>query len=86
MSHHKQGNIMNKKIVRFTGNVMFIHNPDKRAALVPLDHPDTVNVSNNKEVITSPVVTVDTNDQGLPYRVETQNTIYVRVENEQARA
>ena len=77
---------MNKKIVHFTGNVMFIHNPDTRAVLVPLDHPDTVNVSNTKEVITSPVVRVDTDGEGLPWQVETRNTIYVRVEHEQASA
>ena len=77
---------MSKKIVRFTGNVMFIHNPDKRAVLVPLDHPDTVNVSNTKEVVTSPVVTVNTDGDGSPCRVETRNTIYVRVENAQASA
>lgn len=69
---------MSKKIVRFTGNVMFIHNPDKRAVLVPLDHPDTVNVSNTKEVITSPVVNYAEHEDTGVFRVETLNTIYLK--------
>lgn len=73
---------MNKKIVLFTGNVMFVshYGQPMRAMLKPLDHPDTVNVTNTQEVITSPVLDYSENDDGV-YRVETMNTIYLKDES-----
>lgn len=44
-----------------------------RAVLHPLDHPDTVNVSNTKQVITSRVLSHDP----VSGRVETQNSVYI---------
>lgn len=42
------------------------------AFIQPVDHPDTVNVSNKRVVMTSPVIEWDINGN-----FETRNTIYV---------
>lgn len=59
-----------KKFVHCIGDVQMMGN---RAILRPLDHPGP-DVSNTREVITSPVVSHD----HLSGRLETANTIYVK--------
>jgi hypothetical protein len=47
----------------------------ERAMLYPMNHPDTYNVSNHKEVLTSKVIDSMELDGNIVY-VETMNTIY----------
>lgn len=56
----------------------FVGNGSQRMFCKPINHPDTVNVSNTKEVVTSRILERYSRD-GKDY-VETQNTIY-EVEN-----
>jgi len=64
-----------KPIVHFTSSTNdYIHvgNP---AFVNPIDHPDTVHVSNRKPIRTSEVVAI--NEDGF----ETKNTIYKRLKS-----
>lgn len=66
-----------KKVVQFKASqVCYIH-PSKSFALVfPIDHPDSDNVSNKKEVRTSQVISV-VKDGNVVVEFETLNTKYV---------
>lgn len=67
----------NKKVVKYT-SVVFPYAPTSDpvgypAVVVPVDHPDTVNVSNGIEATTTDVVAYD-EATGI---FETKNTVYV---------
>lgn len=61
---------MNKPTVHYLGTPINLMN---KAILHPVDHPDHLNVSNTKEVVTSDVVSWCI-ESG---RIETKNTIYI---------
>lgn len=63
-----------KPIVHYVGTPWIINgfNGQKHAKLVPVEHPDTVNVSNNRMATTSAIVSMNV-DTG---RIETRNTVY----------
>lgn len=58
-----------KKVVHYRGIPQIVGD---RALIYPVDHPDTVNVTNTEQAITSPIVRKDL-DTG---EFETLNTIY----------
>ena len=65
---------MNKPIVHYKSPA--IKNGIDRALLYPVDHPnhlDGHNISNNKQVLTSKIISWDE----ITGRIETQNTIYI---------
>ena len=69
---------ISKKIVHYDleqGAIVFEYG----AILNPVDHPDSANVSNTKEVFTSKVLSYDP-ESG---RIETENTIYIPYEETQ---
>ena len=68
---------MKKKTVRYSGEKPVGVVVGQSTYLTPVDHPDTLNVSNNKLVRTSRVVAFDE----ATGRVETLNTIYIPLEN-----
>lgn len=63
-----------KPIVHYVGTpeIFTDFNGQQRAHLTPVDHPDTVNVSNNHMATTSAIVSMNA-DTG---RIETRNTVY----------
>jgi hypothetical protein len=66
---------MTKRIVHYRGDVKFERLAGITFAfLYPCDHPDSARVSNEKLVITSPVVSYNI----VTGCLETQNTVYVR--------
>ena len=66
-----------KKVVQFKASqVCYIHPSNSFALVFPIDHPDSDNVSNKKEVITSKVVSV-VKDGNVVVEFETLNTKYV---------
>lgn len=62
----------NKRIVNYTGKAILSGN---RAILIPVNHPDTTNVQNGEFATTSKVLQHDEQTG----RIETLNTIYVRI-------
>ena len=67
-----------KKIVHFTQARIFTWpGTDKEYADVwPIDHPDTLRVSNTKAALTSQVIGAVRDASGNIMEFETQNTIY----------
>jgi hypothetical protein len=59
---------VDKKVVHFTGEAVFLYG---RAYVTPVDHPDTVRVTNTQVAQTSTVVAI--NEDGS---FETLNSIY----------
>jgi hypothetical protein len=68
-----------KKVVQFKASKgCFIHHTGAFAIVYPIDHPDSENVSNKKEVRTSQVLNpVIFDDDGTVVEFETLNTKYV---------
>jgi hypothetical protein len=63
-----------KKVVQYDSAVFFTDwNGDRRAEVVPVDHPDTVRVSNGRPATTSIVL----NSDEVSGCFETEYTIYV---------
>lgn len=62
-----------KKVVQYESANFFNWFGDKRAVVVPVDHPDTVNVTNGRIATTSTVLNFDEASGCF----ETKNTIYV---------
>lgn len=66
-----------KKVVQFKASqVCYIHPSNSFAMVFPVDHPDSDNVSNKKEVRTSQVISV-VKDGDVVVEFETLNTKYV---------
>lgn len=66
-----------KKVVQFKASqVCYIHPSNSFAMVFPIDHPDSDNVSNKKEVMTSQVISV-VKDGNVVVEFETLNTKYV---------
>lgn len=62
-----------KKIVQYIGDVTIVGNGnERRLLLTPVDHPNTANVTNTREALTSRLV--KTQEGGT---FETMNTVYV---------
>lgn len=64
-----------KPLVHYVGTPEIFTDFDgqQRAYLTPVDHPDTVNVSNTRVARTSAIVSMNS-DTG---RIETRNTVYI---------
>lgn len=63
---------MNKRIVHYDDSKP-VQEVGERVILHPINHPDTINVSNTTTVITSKVVSWN-KETGV---IETQNTVYI---------
>jgi hypothetical protein len=68
---------MQKPIVHFKiSEGCFIPKDNSYALVSPVNHPDSTNVSNTKQVITSKVLSViQENNQVVEF--ETENTVYI---------
>lgn len=66
---------MNKPVVQFSRKAGVVILPGNAAFLLPLNHPDSANVSNTKHVITSYVVRKEVSCCRI-VELETENTIY----------
>ena len=62
-----------KQVVRYSEIVPTHISEGSRVFLVPIDHPDSTNVTNGHFVTTSPVVSYE-EETGI---IETANTVYV---------
>jgi hypothetical protein len=60
-----------KKIVRFDPKQTLLLHQGYCAIVVPVDHPDTENVTNTKHVVTTPVLEIQANGA-----FETRNSLY----------
>lgn len=60
-----------KKVVRYDPAQTYLLKEGYCALIVPVDHPDTANISNKQHVQTTMVEKLDANGQ-----FETRNTIY----------
>lgn len=70
-----------KPIVRYRGLAVMVGKGmvGSRAILMPVDHPNPYGlVSNERKVMTSPIVSCDPTTG----RIETQNTLYIPMENQ----
>jgi hypothetical protein len=73
---------MTKRIVRFKASGgCYLHPRMYFAVVFPVDHPDSTNVSNTKDVRTSKVLKVKYEKENV-VEFETENTLYV-VDKEQ---
>jgi hypothetical protein len=63
---------LSKKIVHYDDKMLVQEIYGNRVVLYPVDHPDTIRVTNTTSALTSPIVLWD-KDTGV---IETQNTIY----------
>lgn len=71
---HPVSTAIGKKVVHYMGTpVIFNIGRNQHAYLEPVDHPDTVNVSNKSVARTSAIVSMNS----ATGRIETQNTIYM---------
>jgi len=69
--------IMQKPIVHFKlSEGCYIPRDYSYALVYPIDHPDSTNVSNRKQIITSKVLSV-TYENHQVIKFETKNTIYI---------
>ena len=74
---------MNKPIVQFSrkaGVVILSSFVNDTALLTPIDHPDSVNVSNKKQVITSRILRKEVTCCRI-IALETENTIYMEYDD-----
>jgi hypothetical protein len=71
---------MQKKTVKFTKVQIFTWpgTNDQHADVIPVDHPDSRNVTNGRCATTSKVISVLKDAEGNVVQFETQNTIYVK--------
>jgi len=69
MSIYERAPTQPKRVVLYRGRATQMGNV---AMLHPIDHPDTVRVSNTKTVYTSPIIKWDADGT-----IETMNTIYL---------
>ncbi len=69
-----------KKIVKFTKAQLFTWpgTKDTYADVIPVDHPDSLNVTNGRIATTSKVVSSVLDEAGEVLEFETQNSIYKR--------
>lgn len=67
-----------KKIVHFTKAQLFTWPGTKKtyADVIPVDHPDTQNVTNGRIAMTSEVISSVSDEAGELQEFETKNTIY----------
>ena len=66
---------MEKKVVHYD-RLAGVQQIGERVILIPVDHPDTVNVTNGRYATTSKVESWDITSG----RIETRNTIYIPAE------